>query len=135
MPGKGSSFASLRTSQGETNTPICVHQQLAAPETDYAELSSKLVGELEGAALNVVDILEEECRDLFSVVATRDFSHLLLRDPGFNFSEVIIPVPAESREGLAEAVEDHVSVLLGKFSCSGNAEPGEVGYDDGDPSS
>ncbi|KAE8785343.1 hypothetical protein D1007_40998 [Hordeum vulgare] len=67
------------------------------------------------------------------MVATRVFTHLLLRDLVFNFGKVICPIPEESRDDLAEAVESHVSALLGKFSCSSDEEPRKatVGIDNG----
>ncbi|KAE8785157.1 hypothetical protein D1007_41164 [Hordeum vulgare] len=91
----------------------------------YAELSSKLVNELEGRTKKVDDILEEECRDLFFVAPTRVFSHFLLHDPCFKFDEVMGLVPTESRGDLAAAMESHMNTLVGKFFCSGGEVPAE----------
>ncbi|KAE8772815.1 hypothetical protein D1007_55119 [Hordeum vulgare] len=62
----------------------------------YAEFSSEFVTELEGAAKKVDNILEGECRNVFSLAATRVFSHLLLREPHFKFEGVMGPLPQES---------------------------------------
>lgn len=94
----------------------------AAPCAGYAELSSKLVEELESAACKVDTILEGECHSLLSLAATRVFSHLFLRNPDFDFSEVIGPIPEESRESTAELVAAHMVALLGRFSCGGGGE-------------
>ena len=64
---------------------------LAIPDAGYTEISSKITEELEGVAHKVDDILEGECRYLFSVAVTCVFSHLYLRDPGFDFGTVIGP--------------------------------------------
>ncbi|KAE8806318.1 hypothetical protein D1007_17473 [Hordeum vulgare] len=55
-------------------------------DVGYAEVSFNLVKELEGAA-DKVDSILEEYRNLFSVVVTRVFIHLLLREPHFEFGE------------------------------------------------
>lgn len=122
-------FSSLELRAHQALSSICSERfeaPLAAHGTGYAEISSKLVEEFKDATQKVDGILEEECRDLFSMAATHVFSHLLLRNPGFNFSEVIGPVPEESRDVLVEAVESHVNALLGKFSCSSDEEPGKA---------
>ncbi|KAE8794170.1 hypothetical protein D1007_31043 [Hordeum vulgare] len=83
-------------------------------DSSYAKLSCELVKEIVGGAKKVDDILEEECCNLFSMATTHDFSHLLLRDPGFAFEEVMGPEPEESHGNLAAAMEGHVNTLLGK---------------------
>ncbi|XP_037427309.1 protein SLOW WALKER 1-like [Triticum dicoccoides] len=50
-----------------------------------------LMEQLEDGAQKVDNILEEECGDLFFVAATRVFSHLLHRDPTFDFNKVMAP--------------------------------------------
>ncbi|KAE8819558.1 hypothetical protein D1007_02544 [Hordeum vulgare] len=93
------------------------------PDTGNAKLSAELVKQLEGATKKVDNILEEECRDLFSLAATHVFGHLLLRDPHFEFEEVVGPVPEESCSDLATSVEGHVNTLLGKLFCDDGEEP------------
>ncbi|KAE8791825.1 hypothetical protein D1007_33718 [Hordeum vulgare] len=93
-------------------------------DASYAKFSSELVKDLEGAAKKVDDILEE-CCDLFSMAATRVFSHLLLRDPRFEFKEVMGPVPEESCYDLATTMEGHVNMLPGNFFSGDGKEPGE----------
>ncbi|KAE8790523.1 hypothetical protein D1007_35180 [Hordeum vulgare] len=91
----------------------------------YAELSSELMKELKGMAKKVDGILQDKCLDHFFVAATRVLNHLLLRDPSFKFDELMGPVPEESRNDLAAAMEGHVNTLLGKFFCSDGEEDGE----------
>lgn len=105
---------------------------LVPRDADYAEFSSKFVERLQDGARKVDGILEEECRDLFSLAATCVFSHLLHGDPNFDFGKVIGLVPEELRDGLAGAVEGHVDVLLGKFSCSGGEGSDGAEADGGD---
>ncbi|KAE8771319.1 hypothetical protein D1007_56800 [Hordeum vulgare] len=68
-------------------TRLELESPLIPEGASYAELSSELVKELEGMVKKVDDILEEEFRDLFFVVGTSVFSHLLLHDPCFKFDE------------------------------------------------
>ncbi|KAE8790969.1 hypothetical protein D1007_34616 [Hordeum vulgare] len=94
-------FYSLELRACASLSSICWERSedlLVVSSGSYAELSSKLVEELDDATLKVDGILEDECRDLFYVATTHVFSHLLLRDPSFNFNEVICPVPKDSRE-------------------------------------
>ncbi|KAE8777569.1 hypothetical protein D1007_49640 [Hordeum vulgare] len=83
---------------------------------------SELVKELEGAIKKVDNIVEQECHDLFSVAATYVFSHLLLRDPRFEFALVMGPALEEFRGNLATAVGGHVHTPLEKFSCDNGEE-------------
>ncbi|KAE8783291.1 hypothetical protein D1007_43281 [Hordeum vulgare] len=99
---------------------------LIPQDASYTKLSSELAKELEGEAKKVYKILEEECYDLFSVAATRVFSHVLLRDPRFEFKEVMGPIPEESDGNLPAALEAHVNTLLGKFFCGDGKDPDEV---------
>ncbi|KAE8816504.1 hypothetical protein D1007_05836 [Hordeum vulgare] len=89
----------------------------------YNKFYFELIKELEGMVKKVDNILEEECRDLFTMAATRAFNHLLLRDPHFEFEEVMGPVPEESSGDLATAMEGHMHTLLEKFSCNDDEEP------------
>ncbi|KAE8803528.1 hypothetical protein D1007_20604 [Hordeum vulgare] len=98
---------------------------LVPDNASYAELSSEIVKELEDAPKKLDDILEEECRNLFSRGATRVFSHLFLRDPIFKFEEVMDPVHEESCGDLAAAVEGHLNMLLGNFFCGDSKKLGE----------
>ncbi|KAE8791504.1 hypothetical protein D1007_33947 [Hordeum vulgare] len=77
----------------DTHAKLELESPLTPQGASYADLSSELMKELEGGTKKVDVIVEEECRDLFFVVATRVFSHLLLRDPSFKFKEVMGPEP------------------------------------------
>ncbi|KAE8792929.1 hypothetical protein D1007_32431 [Hordeum vulgare] len=98
---------------------------LQREDAGYTEFSMGLVKELEGAAKKVDIILEEECRDLFSVAATHVFSPLLLCDPHIEFKEVMGHVLEESSGDLATIMESHLRTLLEKLSCDDHEEPGE----------
>ena len=78
---------------------IC-RERLKAPlvphDVVFAEFSTELVERLEDGAQKVDNILEEECRSLFTAVVTRVFSQLYLQDPGFNFNTVIRTVAPKS---------------------------------------
>ncbi|KAE8794074.1 hypothetical protein D1007_31234 [Hordeum vulgare] len=102
-----------------------IESPFAPQDASCAQFSSELVKDLEGMSKKVDDILEEEFRDLFSMVATRFFIHLLLRDPRFEFEGVMGPMPEESCGALATAMEGHVSMLLGKFFYGDGMRPGE----------
>ncbi|KAE8801309.1 hypothetical protein D1007_23099 [Hordeum vulgare] len=59
------------------------------------------------------------------LVATRAFSHLLLRDPRFKFEKVMGPMPEESCGNLAATMEVHMNTLPGKFFHGDDKELGE----------
>ncbi|KAE8780200.1 hypothetical protein D1007_46689 [Hordeum vulgare] len=94
-------------------------------DANYTEFSSELVMELEGGTKKADGILEEECRDLFSMVAIRVAGHLLLHDPCFDLEEVMGPMPKESRDDFETAMEGHVNTPPGKFFYSDGKEPDE----------
>ncbi|KAE8805080.1 hypothetical protein D1007_18924 [Hordeum vulgare] len=98
---------------------------LVSQDVGYAKVSSELVKELEGAIKKVDIIFEDECRDLFSVAANRVFSHLLLRDPCFEFAQVMGSVPEDSHDDLAIVIGGHMCMLLDKFSYDDDKEFGE----------
>ncbi|KAE8815415.1 hypothetical protein D1007_07150 [Hordeum vulgare] len=103
--------------------------ELEAPffpeDAGYAEFSSELVKELKSTSKKVDNIVEEECRDHFAVAATRVFSHLLLREHHVEFTQLMTPLPKESRGALATTMEGHVRMLLEKFSYDDNEKPDE----------
>ncbi|KAE8800333.1 hypothetical protein D1007_24187 [Hordeum vulgare] len=113
-------FSSLKLRARVALSSICREPPetlLTAPIASYVEISSKLMEELEVAALKVDGILEDEFSGLFFVAATHVFSYLRLHEPDFNLDEVICPIPEEYHEDLAKAVESHIEVLLGRFSA------------------
>ena len=63
----------------------------------YLTFFSELVEKLEKAATSVDGIVDEECRELLSIVATRVFSNLSHANPGFDFSPVLKPVERACR--------------------------------------
>ncbi|KAE8798375.1 hypothetical protein D1007_26471 [Hordeum vulgare] len=107
---------SLEALQSEVDE---AHLKQDARDTEF---STKLMKELEGASKKVDNILEEECCDLFSVVVTCVFSHLILHDLLLEFEGVMGPVPEESHSDLATTMEDHVRTLLDKFLCDADEE-------------
>ncbi|KAE8774872.1 hypothetical protein D1007_52682 [Hordeum vulgare] len=119
-------LSSLELRARQALSSICrleLESPLIPQGTSYAELSSKIVKDLEGIAMRVDDILEEECRNHLFVAATCVFRHLLLRDPRFKFYEVMGLVPEESNGNLVAVVEGHVITLLGKFFCGDGEDP------------
>ncbi|KAE8791844.1 hypothetical protein D1007_33673 [Hordeum vulgare] len=62
--------------------------------------------------MQVDKILDSECRDLFFAAVVRVFSHLHLREPGFDLGSVILPVPAKAHDRAAEAVKGSVEALV-----------------------
>ena len=67
--------------------------------------------------VNGVGIMAEtEPRVLSSAVLTRVFSHLLNRDPHFDFDVVLVPVPPVVQDNLAGWVDDHVDALVAEFA-------------------
>ncbi|KAI4995829.1 hypothetical protein ZWY2020_037917 [Hordeum vulgare] len=79
-------------------------------------IAAELAVVLEDAVVQVDKILDNKCRDLFFEAATRVFSHLLLREPGFDFYSVILPVPTVVRHTAAEAVKGPVEALVKRFA-------------------
>ncbi|KAE8803026.1 hypothetical protein D1007_21231 [Hordeum vulgare] len=77
-------------------------EPLATLEAGFTVLANALVAALEAADTQMDKTLESECRDLFFVAATRFFSHLHLRDPGFDMNSVIVPVPPGACDRTAE---------------------------------
>ncbi|KAE8801483.1 hypothetical protein D1007_22924 [Hordeum vulgare] len=76
-------------------------------------------------------ILDNECRDLFFAAATRVFSHVHLRDPGFDLSSMIVSVPVEACDCDAEAVKGPVEALVRRFArVAAPLSPRTVGVDD-----
>ncbi|KAE8771014.1 hypothetical protein D1007_57165 [Hordeum vulgare] len=91
-------------------------EPLATPESGFAALAVELTVVLENAIIQVDKILDNVCHDLFFEAATHVFSHLHLREPGFDFGSVILPVHTEARHSAAEAVKGPVEALLKRFA-------------------
>ncbi|KAE8795340.1 hypothetical protein D1007_29769 [Hordeum vulgare] len=91
-------------------------EPLATPGGGFAMLVAELAVALEDAVILVDKILESDCRDLFFEAATRIFSHLHLREPGFYFNSLILPVPTEARDSALEAVKGLVEPLVKRFA-------------------
>ncbi|KAE8797968.1 hypothetical protein D1007_26874 [Hordeum vulgare] len=102
-------------------------EPLATREDGIAAFAKGLVAALEVAVVQVDKILDNECHDLFFAVATRVFSHLHLCGPGFDLSSVILPVPIEARDRVAEAVKGPVLALVRSFACV--AAPSSPGHE------
>ena len=68
-------------------------------------------------------LVEAECRQLLSMVATRKFSnHWLLHPmeaPQFPFGELLQPITAGVEVALREKVEEHVESLQNMCTCRG----------------
>ncbi|KAE8787511.1 hypothetical protein D1007_38508 [Hordeum vulgare] len=106
---------------------------LATPEEGFAVLAKGLVATLEAVVTQMDKILDSECRDLFFAAVTRVFSHLHIRDPGFDLSSMTVLVPAEARDHAAEAVKGLVEALVRRFArVAPSFSPGTTGGDDGE---
>ncbi|KAE8780968.1 hypothetical protein D1007_45819 [Hordeum vulgare] len=91
-------------------------EPLATPEEGFDVLTNGLVAALEAIVTQMDKTLESECRDLFFTVVTRVFSHLHLRDPGFDINSVILSVPPGAHDRAAESVKCPVEALVRKFA-------------------
>ncbi|KAE8818377.1 hypothetical protein D1007_03820 [Hordeum vulgare] len=91
-------------------------EPLATPESGFVVLVAELIKALEDVVIQVDKILDSECRDLFSEAATCVFSHLHVREPGFDFGSVILSVPTEARNRAAEAVKGPVKAFVNRFA-------------------
>ncbi|KAE8778389.1 hypothetical protein D1007_48734 [Hordeum vulgare] len=92
-------------------------EPLATVEDGFAVLAAELAEALEDTVIQVDKVLDSECRGLFSEAATRLFGHIHLREPGFDFVSVILPVPGEARDSAAEAVKGNMEALVNRFAC------------------
>ncbi|KAI5007515.1 hypothetical protein ZWY2020_051972 [Hordeum vulgare] len=91
-------------------------EPLATPERGFIALKTELAVMLENIVVQVDKIVDSKCRDLFFEAATRVFTHLHLREPGFDFTSVILPVPTEARHCAAEAVKGPAEALVKRFA-------------------
>ncbi|KAI4992547.1 hypothetical protein ZWY2020_057602 [Hordeum vulgare] len=108
-------------------------EPLATPDDGFTALAKGLVVALEVAIVQVDKILESGCRDLFFTAATSVFSHVHLREPVFDFSSMILPVPANAHDRAAEAVKGPVEALVRRYSCvAAPSSPGAAEADDGE---
>ncbi|KAE8791158.1 hypothetical protein D1007_34416 [Hordeum vulgare] len=109
------------------------NEPLANPESSAATLVAELVVGLENTVVQVDKILDSECCDLFFEAATRIFSHLHLRESGFDFGSVILQVPTEARHSATEAVKGPVEALMKRFArVATPSSPDVVEADDGE---
>ena len=84
------------------------------------------------------NIVEDECRELLSIAATRVFSNLRRIDPGFDFSSVLRPVEPRLAVALEKEVRAHVEALVQAYGRSDEAsDSGDSGEElpDGEESS
>ncbi|KAI4983951.1 hypothetical protein ZWY2020_040741 [Hordeum vulgare] len=106
---------------------------LATPEDDFVALVMGIVAALEIAVVQVDNILDTKCCDLFFAAATHVFSHLHLCDPGFDLSSMIVPVRAEACDRAAEVVKGPVEALVRRFArVAAPSSPSVAEADDGE---
>ena len=107
-------------------------------ENDYASHLSfftDIVTRLEARAASSRDLEAERSRGLLGCAFSRVFSHLLNRDPHFDFDDVLIPVPSVVQDNLAGWVDDHMDALVAEFTPEENTvmiAAEEVGADGDD---
>ncbi|KAI5013399.1 hypothetical protein ZWY2020_034511 [Hordeum vulgare] len=83
------------------------NKPLATRDGGFAALATELAVALEDADLKV---------DLFFAAVTCVFSHLHLREPGFDLGSAILAVPVKARDCAAEAVKGPVEALVKRFA-------------------
>ena len=88
---------------------------LATDDEGPAQLLHHLIVELEDVADGIGPLVEGESRALSSSVLKRVFSHLYLRDPGFDHDGLLEPMEEERCTAAAAALEGQVEALLKKF--------------------
>src|SRR5664279_2320957 len=132
---RGKMFRELAARGRGATTRLGV-EGLSSPDGDdaaaYLTFFAELVVKLEAAATGVDNIVDEECRDLLSVAATRVFSNLYHANPGFDFSPVLKPVEREFAAALVKEVTGPVEALLQLYVRGDEAEKGGDEDQDGE---
>ncbi|MBI0384628.1 hypothetical protein JBE27_52325, partial [Streptomyces albiflaviniger] len=99
---------------------------------DYLQFFTELVESLEQIVSGVNTIVEDECRELLSIAATRVFSHLRRLNPRFDFSSVLGPVDPRIAIALDKMVRPHVEALVQAYGRSDEASEGGDSGDSGE---
>ena len=84
-----------------------------------AALLPEVVAVLEDAVDGFGSLVEGEARSLCSSALTCVFSHLYLRDIGFDFSSLLGPVDSNFEDAVAAAMKSSVDAMLSKFLVVG----------------
>ena len=90
---------------------------------------------LENQAARTQELVAEKSQCLLGRAFSRVFSHLLSRDPHFDFDVVLAPVPPVIQDNLAGWLDDHVDALVVEFALEDDmvviaAEEAGVGGND-----
>ena len=117
---------------------ICDESAPHPRERDYASHVSfftDIVTRLEAQAARTCELVAERSQGLLGHAFSRVFSHLLNRDPHFDFDVVLALVPLAIQDNLTGWVDDHVDALVKEFASEDDtvvlaAEEGGVGGDD-----
>ena len=107
----------------ELQVPPAYHEEDPASHVSFY---LQLVRELEAAVPLLDRLVEAECRQLLSVVATLIFSNLWLlhpvEAPRFPFGELLQPIPAGAEAALREKVAEHVEDLQNMCTREGGSD-------------
>ena len=78
----------------------------------YLQFFTQIMEKLDGVATNLNNVVEEECRELLSLAATRVFSNLRHANPNFDFASVLQRVEPSLAFELAKEVKEPVEALV-----------------------
>ncbi|KAM0882821.1 hypothetical protein ACQ4PT_032037 [Festuca glaucescens] len=91
-------------------------------DTAFLQLFTQIVEKLEGAAVSLDKLIEEECRKLLSIAGTRIFANLLHANLSLDFATVLRRVDPSLAFKLAKGVKDHVEALLKLYQWKKDGE-------------
>jgi chromosome segregation ATPase len=109
-------------------------EPLATPEEGPAGLLRKLVAPLEGVAIGLDPLLDNELHDFGTLIAMRVYRHLYLRYPDFDFGTLLASAAPELPSAAAETMMEQVEALLKQFrpvDPKATAERARIDGDDG----
>ena len=109
----------LRLRANSTLGTICDERAPHPHEGDYAihlNFFTNIVTCLEARAARSRELVAERSHGLLGHAFSRVFTHLLNRDPHFNFDAVLAPMPLVVQDNLTGWVDDHVDALVEEFA-------------------
>ena len=71
---------------------------------------------LENQAARTCELVAEKSWGLLGHTFSRVFSHLLNRDPHFDFDALLVPLPPVVQDNLDGWVDDHMDALVAEFA-------------------
>jgi hypothetical protein len=95
-------------------------------DTAFLQLFTQIVEKVEAAVTNLNDIIEEECRELLSLAATRIFTNLLHADLSFDFATVLRRVEPSQAFKFLLGVNEHMESLLELYQRNKDGDSAEA---------